>query len=103
VTGLRAIRPELSRPLEAFVARALAKDPSARFASAEAMLAALDDVALLERDELEAEARAFAEERAAASSTLFEIPITEPGALRRLWGWLRYGRWRWRGPAKLVE
>ncbi len=94
---LRAIRPELSRPLEAFVARALSKDPSARFASAEAMLEALDDIALLERDEQAAEARALAEERAASSSTLFEIPITDPGVLRRLWGWLRYGRWRWRG------
>lgn len=88
---LRAIRREISKPLEAFVLRALAKDPERRFSTAAQMLAALDDVQELEQLELEAAAQKDDEQAA----TFFAIPVTEPSWIARLWSRLRYGRWRW--------
>ncbi|MDB5217437.1 MAG: serine/threonine protein kinase, partial [Myxococcaceae bacterium] len=46
---VRAIEPSVPAPISAFVARALARDRAKRFASAEAMLAALHEVAPEER------------------------------------------------------
>ena len=86
---LRAIRPELSRPLEAFVVRALAKDPRRRFQTADAMLEALEDLALLEQAEA-------AEARDEVAETCLELPLVAPSRWTRLWGWFRFGRWRWR-------
>ena len=88
---LRAIRREVSRPLEAFVVRALAKDPDKRFSSATQMWAALEDVEQLEQ--LEASAEVSAQEEQAA--TFLALPAAEPSRMTRAWSWLRYGRWRW--------
>jgi serine/threonine-protein kinase len=89
---LRAIRPELSRFLEAVVVRALAKDPDRRYASAEDMLLALEDVPVLEQEE----AAALADARSETAATMFALPVTEPSRWSRLWAWLRFGGWRWR-------
>jgi serine/threonine-protein kinase len=88
---LRAMRPELSRFLDAFVMRALAKDPAKRFQSADDMLAALDDVPVLEREE----AAAVAEAKAEQTATLYAMPAPR-SRLARLWSWFRFGSWRWR-------
>jgi serine/threonine protein kinase len=90
---LRAIRREIGKPLDAFVQRALAKDPDRRFSSATQMLAALEDVQDLEQRELEA-----VEHDQAA--TFLAIPLAEPSWIARLWSRLRYGRWRWRRAAE---
>jgi eukaryotic-like serine/threonine-protein kinase len=92
---LRAIRADVSKPLQAFVMRALAKDPDRRFASAEDMLAALEDIPVLEQLEVEAVASAREEQE----STLYAMPMVEPTRWNRLLGWLRFGRWRWRTDA----
>ena len=78
---LRAVRDDVPPALADVVTRALAKDPARRFASATEMLVALD------------EAR---HDEAAASSTVIHLPVALPSRRARLWGWLRYGRWRWR-------
>jgi len=93
VRPLRATRPELSRPLDAFVLRALAKDPGKRFATADDMLAALDEVRVQQQL---ANAAREDDARDAEASTMFSIPVSVSGPLRRAWSWLRYGRWRWR-------
>ena len=86
---LRAVRSELSRPLEAFVVKALTKDPAQRFQTAEEMLEALEDISVLEQLEHEAV-------RDDAEETSIEIPLTLPTRWSRLWTWMRFGRWRWR-------
>jgi serine/threonine protein kinase len=88
---IRAIRPELSRPLEAFVLKALAKDPARRFQSAEQMLEALEEVRVLEQREVDA---AITKDESA--ETYLELPLVEPSRWSRVWSWLRFGRWRWR-------
>jgi serine/threonine protein kinase len=90
---MRAAR-HITPALEALVLRALSKDPTRRFADAEDMLFALSDIRASD----------------AAASVPSLIATTDPGTtlirlasrptlLRRLWSWLRYGRWRWRTSA----
>ena len=88
---LRAVRPELSRFVEAFVVKAMAKDPARRFQSADQMLEALDEIATREREEVEA-----ADAREESAETFMELPLAMPSRWSRLWSWLRFGRWRWR-------
>jgi eukaryotic-like serine/threonine-protein kinase len=87
---LRAVRRDIPPVLERVISRALAKDPARRYADAEAMLLALNDVP---SDEEIAEA-----EHADAAETLAmeALRIAEPSRLARLWTWLRYGGWRWK-------
>jgi serine/threonine-protein kinase len=87
---LRALRPELSRPLEAFVVKAISKDPARRFRSAEDMLQALEDIPVLEQHEIE-EAHA----REDAAETCMELPLMPTSRWSRMMSWLRFGRWRW--------
>jgi serine/threonine-protein kinase len=82
---LRAIRRDLSPALEAVVMRALAKDPAKRFGDAEEMLSALEALTVLED----------APNELSSSSTCNEIPVIRPSLMGRVWGWIRYGRWRW--------
>ena len=90
---LRAIVPEMSPALDVVIRRALAKDPDKRYADAEEMLSALDDVAMLD-------ARAMDQpdvDDASASRTMAMLELSRPSLLGRAWSWLRYGAWRWRG------
>jgi serine/threonine-protein kinase len=89
---LRGFRDDLSPALEAVVLRALAKQPSRRFADAEAMLSALDDVPVLDAL-VDVRARATRDEEVATESL---VQIIQPSVWRRVWSRLRYGRWRWR-------
>ncbi|MCW5808042.1 MAG: protein kinase [Deltaproteobacteria bacterium] len=91
---LRAIRRDVSRPLDAVVVRALAKDPRRRFDDAEEMLAALEDVPVLEEQE-EREAAVARQEQ--ETTTMLALAPLEPRPSRwqRLWSWWRFGRWRW--------
>jgi serine/threonine protein kinase len=86
---LRALRRDLSPALEAVVLRALAKDPRKRFADAEDMLAALEQIGIEHEHEHEHEIRNHD-----ASSTIGLIVQKRPW-WARLWARLRYGRWRW--------
>jgi serine/threonine-protein kinase len=89
---LRATRPELPRALDDVIMRALAKDPARRFADAEEMLSALENLAQPIGDL----AHAVDGERDPESSTMMQIAVIRPSLLARAWSWLRYGRWRWR-------
>jgi eukaryotic-like serine/threonine-protein kinase len=90
---LRAIRSDVSQPLEALVVRALAKDPARRFATAEDMLSALDEVPVLE----ELAEIAMSERREEVATTLVNLPLVDerPSLWTRIWARLRFGRWRW--------
>jgi len=90
---LRAIRGDLSVPLESVVVRALSKDPARRFATAEDMLAALEDVPVLEQ--LAVTASSEAREEQATTMILGNLVVHEPSLWSRLWYRLRFGRWRW--------
>ncbi len=92
---LRAVRRDLSPALDRIITRALAKDPARRFADADEMLLALNDV---EHAELMASARAAADADIDAAEThaFGQLAIREPSWLARAWSWLRYGGWRWR-------
>jgi serine/threonine protein kinase len=85
---LRALRSDISPVLEAVVLRALAKDPAKRFADAEDMLAAIEELPAESEPEPEHEPRSHD-----ASSTIGLI-VRRPW-WSRLWARLRYGRWRW--------
>jgi eukaryotic-like serine/threonine-protein kinase len=91
---LRAIRSDVSKPLDAVVVRALAKDPARRFADAQAMLDALEDVPVLEDLAVRA---AVAEREEEETTSLFptELALEKPSVWTRIWGRLRFGRWRW--------
>jgi eukaryotic-like serine/threonine-protein kinase len=82
-----------SGPLAAVVARALAKDPRRRFANAEAMLAALADVPAQARREARRREAARLEEEPTA--LVVELDERRAPLARRMWAWLRFGRWRW--------
>jgi serine/threonine-protein kinase len=99
------LRPEAPLELGAVIHRALAKDPRDRFASAGEMLGALE-VAMRRaaevapaRPEPAEEARAVARSGVAeeAPTEFMMTPVVRISILRRVWAWLRFGRWRWRG------
>jgi eukaryotic-like serine/threonine-protein kinase len=83
---LRAICRDISPALDAFVMRALAKDPARRFADAEDMLSELD--ALSKIDDAPPP-------ELSSSATFTDLTIAKPSWFGRAWGWIRYGRWRW--------
>jgi len=91
---LRAHRRDVSPALDAVIRRALAKDPARRFADAEEMLAALDDVPVL--DELAVRVRAIPRAEEATTLELGELAPRHAAWWTRMWTWLRYGAWRFR-------
>jgi eukaryotic-like serine/threonine-protein kinase len=92
---LRAIRRDVPSALDRFIRRALAKDPARRFQDAEEMLLELADVP---SDREIAERLATAEqEEAAATMAMAQFVVRRPSLMTRIWTWLRYGGWRWRG------
>jgi eukaryotic-like serine/threonine-protein kinase len=95
---LRAIVPDVSPALDALIRRALAKDPDKRFADAEEMLSALDDVVALDAYV------PFEEAEPSASMTMAQLELPRVSFVTRAWSWLRYGAWRWRGePSREVS
>lgn len=90
---LRAIRKDVSRSLERVITRAMAKDPEKRFADAEDMLAALDDIPVLE--ELAQRTSAKVLEQEATTMTIAQVDLRPPSVFSRAWNRVRYGRWRW--------
>ncbi|HWU87188.1 MAG TPA: serine/threonine-protein kinase [Kofleriaceae bacterium] len=90
---LRAWRRDVSPALEQVVLRALAKEPARRYADAEEMLAALEDVPVLEQLAVQRVLVARAEE--APTTAFAELQPLSPSLPRRLWSWIRYGAWRW--------
>ena len=88
---LRAVRHDVPAALEAVVARALAKDPTRRFADAEAMMSALADVPLAVAEPAAAPFRARVDE----ATTMAIAELDRPSWLLRIWSWLRFGGWRW--------
>ncbi len=100
---LRSLRPDLPPALDAVVRRALSKEPMRRFADAEDMLTALDDATrepATDGPGLVAAAHRQDADAASASLTIallgFRRRFFAVRAAHRVWGWLRYGRWRWR-------
>jgi len=91
---LRAIRKDVSRSLERVVARAMAKDPGKRFADAEEMLAALEDVPVLEALAQRTSAHVREEQATTMAIAMLDLRL-RAGLLSRVWSWLRFGRWRW--------
>ena len=95
---LRALVPDVSPALDAVIRRALAKDPAKRFADAEDMLSALDDVAVLDAQRAGHDVEDASEaDDASASRTMAMLELPRASLLHRAWSWLRYGAWRWRG------
>ena len=93
---LRAIVPHVSPALDAVIRRALAKDPAKRFADAEEMLSALDDVAASDACASFADELAPPSDETSASRTCTVLAVPRASLLGRAWSWLRYGAWRWR-------
>ena len=91
---LRAIRRNISPALDRLIRRALAKDPGRRFADAEEMLLALNDIP--SDEELAAREAAAEAEEQAATIAFCQLDVREPSWLSRAWSWIRYGGWRWR-------
>ena len=98
---LRALRGDVSAPLAEVVVRALAKSPRARFATAEDMLAALEDVPLLE--ELAEQAEQATRDEQVTTVALAELVVYRPSWWARLVSWLRFGRWRRRALESLGD
>jgi serine/threonine protein kinase len=90
---LRARRKDVSRSLERVVNRAMVKDPAKRYADAEEMLAALEDVPVLEA--LAQRTTTHAREEQATTMQIAMLDLRPPSLLSRMWSWLRFGRWRW--------
>ncbi|HUJ59921.1 MAG TPA: serine/threonine-protein kinase [Kofleriaceae bacterium] len=84
---LRAARRDVSRGLEAVVLRALAKRADARWADAEDLRGALDELEREPDDE-----PGYDGDAAGSTITMLEV---RHGLARRVWAWLRYGKWRW--------
>ena len=108
---LRTQRADVSAVLEAVVRRALARDPAHRFADAEEMMSALDELAALERQPLDTDAGAGTGAGAGADPDadagtdpddaartraieLVQLEVVQPSPWSRFWSWLRFGRWR---------
>jgi len=91
---LRAIRRNIAPQLDKLIRRALAKDPARRFADAEEMLLAVNDVP--SDEELAAAAAQAEAEDQAATMAICQLDIRQPSWLSRLWSRVRYGSWRWR-------
>jgi serine/threonine-protein kinase len=91
---LRAFRPSVSAELDKLIRRALAKDPTRRFADAEDMLLAVNDVP--SDEERAAAERAAEEAEAAATIAINQLDVRDPSWVSRAWTWVRYGAWRWR-------
>ena len=90
---LRAIRKDVSRTLDRVISRAMAKDPAKRFADAEEMLAALEDVPVL--DELAHRTQARIDEQQVTTMAVVHLDLRRSSLWSRMWSWLRFGRWRW--------
>jgi hypothetical protein len=88
---LRAVRRDISPALDRIITRALAKDPARRFADADEMLLALNDV-----EQAAQMAAAHVAADAAETHVFGKLAIREPSWMSRAWSWLRYGGWRWR-------
>lgn len=88
---LRAWRPDVPASLEAVVARALAKDPARRFGDAESMMSALADVPIAIDAAMPDTAPVAREDEV----TTLALGATRTSMVSRVWGWLRYGAWRW--------
>jgi len=83
----------VSAATELAVRRAMAKDPAERFASAEEMITALRPCTLAH-----AWPRARRADPVEDETTAFTICVPgepAPSRLRRLWGRVRFGAWRW--------
>jgi serine/threonine-protein kinase len=100
---LRAVRADVPALLDAIVRRALARDPARRFADAEEMMSALDELAALERaaaaDPDTAAAAADIDDAAQTRSLeIAQLEAILPSPWSRFWSWFRFGRWRarWR-------
>ncbi len=87
---LRALRRDISPALDHVITRALAKDPERRFADADEMLLALNDV-----EHATALAAEADEADAAATAVFGQLELREPSWVARAWSHLRYGGWRW--------
>jgi hypothetical protein len=81
----------VSPALEAVVTRALAKDPSRRFADAEEMLAAIEEAEQTIEHAPEHE-HAHDPDRDPSSTIAM---IVRRSWWSRVWSRVRYGRWRW--------
>lgn len=90
---LRAIRKDVSKSLERVVARAMAKHRDKRFADAEEMLAALDDVPVL--DELAQRTMMRVRDEQATTMQIAMLELGRTSLWARMWSALRFGRWRW--------
>ncbi len=87
---LRAVVPEVPEALDAFIRRALAKDPDRRFCDAEAMLSALTAIeAALEAPVVDPAIFVDAElDEARASRTFVHLDLRPAPWWRRFWRWL---------------
>lgn len=100
-TPLAQLCPSVSASLAAIAHRALEKDPECRFADAQQMISALARVhkpRLATKPvppPLPAVIRDQQKDEATTMLMAQIVPI-HPSLLRRLWGWLRHGSWRWR-------
>jgi serine/threonine protein kinase len=89
---LRAIRRDIPLAIDAVIMRALAKDPEKRFGDAEQMLSALSDLPMSEHVSEPSRVRLIDDEQ---ESTMLQLELSRVSIWARLWGFLRYGRWRW--------
>ncbi len=89
---LRAVRDDVSRHLEAVVVRALTKSPARRFTCAEEMLGALEEVPVLEELAQQAVVTMREEQE---TTMMVALAGDRPSLWARIWGWLRFGSWRW--------
>ena len=98
---LDVLRDDLPAGLVAVIGRALARRPDDRYASAVEMLAALERARRAIRAARAPVAsppiQAMGSPAGDAGETMLRIYPPRVSMFRRLTGWLRFGRWRWRG------